>query len=59
MDLLHHGVDRAAITRWLGHESVATAQIYIRRCAADMRVAEVWIGVSLDELLRMKPSAED
>jgi integrase/recombinase XerD len=37
MDLLHHGVDQAVIALWLGHESVATTQIYIH---ADMRVKE-------------------
>ncbi|WP_156842028.1 tyrosine-type recombinase/integrase [Novosphingobium aquimarinum] len=37
MDLLHHGVDQAVIALWLGHESVATTQIYIH---ADMRMKE-------------------
>lgn len=37
MDLLHHGVDQAVIALWLGHESVATTQIYIH---ADMRTKE-------------------
>jgi len=37
MDLLHHGVDQAVIALWLGHESVATTQIYIH---ADMRLKE-------------------
>ena len=37
MDLLHHGVDPAVIALWLGHESVATTQIYIH---ADMRMKE-------------------
>jgi integrase/recombinase XerD len=37
MDLLHHGVDQAVIALWLGHESVATSQIYIH---ADMRMKE-------------------
>jgi integrase/recombinase XerD len=37
MDLLHHGVDQAVIALWLGHESVATTQIYIH---ADMRIKE-------------------
>jgi integrase/recombinase XerD len=29
MDLLQHGVDRAVIALWLGHESVETTQIYL------------------------------
>lgn len=37
MDLLHHGVDQTVIALWLGHESVATTQIYIH---ADMRMKE-------------------
>ena len=37
MDLLHHGVDQAVIALLLGHESVATTQIYIH---ADMRMKE-------------------
>lgn len=37
MDLLHHGVDPAVIALWLGHENVATTQIYIH---ADMRMKE-------------------
>lgn len=37
MDLLHHGVDQTVIALWLGHESVATTQVYIH---ADMRMKE-------------------
>ena len=37
MDLLHHGVDQAVIALWLGHDSVATTQVYIH---ADMRTKE-------------------
>jgi len=37
MDLLRHDVDQAVIALWLGHESVATTQIYIH---ADMRIKE-------------------
>ena len=29
MDLLQHGIDRAVIALWLGHESVETTQIYL------------------------------
>ncbi len=29
MDLLHHGVDRAVIALWLGHESLETTQMYL------------------------------
>jgi len=29
MDLLEHGVDRAVIALWLGHESVETTQRYL------------------------------
>jgi site-specific recombinase XerD len=28
MDLLQHGIDRAVIALWLGHESVDTTQMY-------------------------------
>lgn len=37
MDLLHHGVDQSVIALWLGHESVATTQIYMH---ADLRLKE-------------------
>jgi site-specific recombinase XerD len=37
MDLLQHGVDRAVIALWLGHESVETTQIYLH---ADMNMKE-------------------
>ena len=37
MDLLHHGIDRAVIALWLGHESVETVQQYIH---ADMTMKE-------------------
>jgi site-specific recombinase XerD len=37
MRLLHAGVDTSAITLWLGHEQVGTAQIYI---VADLKVKE-------------------
>ena len=37
MDLLQHGVDRAVIALWLGHESVDTTQMYLH---ADMRMKE-------------------
>ena len=37
MDLLHHGVDQTVIALWLGHESIATTQVYIH---ADMRLKE-------------------
>ena len=37
MDLLHHGVDRAVIALWLGHESEETTQMYLH---ADMRLKE-------------------
>ena len=37
MDLLQHGVDRAVIALWLGHESVETTQMYLH---ADMRLKE-------------------
>lgn len=37
MDLLHHGVDRAVIALWLGHESVETTAMYLQ---ADMRLKE-------------------
>ncbi len=37
MDLLYHGVDRAVIALWLGHESAESTQMYLH---ADMRVKE-------------------
>ncbi len=37
MELLQHGVDRAVIALWLGHESVDTTQMYLH---ADMRIKE-------------------
>lgn len=37
MQLLAHGVDRAVIALWLGHESVETTQMYLH---ADMRLKE-------------------
>jgi site-specific recombinase XerD len=37
MELLHHGVDRAVIALWLGHESVETTAIYLQ---ADMKLKE-------------------
>jgi site-specific recombinase XerD len=37
MDLLQHGVDRAVIALWLGHESVETTQMYLQ---ADMAMKE-------------------
>lgn len=37
MDLLYHGVDRAVIALWLGHESAESTQMYFH---ADMRLKE-------------------
>jgi integrase/recombinase XerD len=37
MDLLQHGVDRAVIALWLGHESVETTQVYLH---ADLALKE-------------------
>ncbi|HEX6465214.1 MAG TPA: tyrosine-type recombinase/integrase [Vicinamibacterales bacterium] len=37
MELLGHGVDRAVIALWLGHESVETTQMYLH---ADLRLKE-------------------
>ena len=37
MNLLHHGVDRAVIALWLGHENVETTSIYLH---ADMQLKE-------------------
>ena len=37
MQLLQHGIDRAVIALWLGHESVETTQIYLH---ADLRLKE-------------------
>jgi integrase len=46
MELLGHGVDRAVIALWLGHESVDTTQMYLH---ADMRLKE-------QALARMTPA---
>ena len=37
MELLEHGVDRAVIALWLGHEGVETTQMYLH---ADLRLKE-------------------
>jgi integrase len=37
MDLPQHGVGRAAIALWLGHESVETTQMYLH---ADLQIKE-------------------
>ena len=37
MNLLQHGIDRSVIALWLGHESVATTQMYLH---ADMTLKE-------------------
>ena len=37
MDLLQHGVGRAVIALWLGHESMDTVDVYIH---ADMELKE-------------------
>lgn len=37
MELLRHGVDRAVIALWLGHESVETTQMYLH---ADLQLKE-------------------
>jgi site-specific recombinase XerD len=37
MKLLHHGIDRSVIALWLGHESIATTQMYLH---ADMAMKE-------------------
>jgi len=37
LKLLGHGVDRAGIALWLGHESVETKQMYLH---ADMRLKQ-------------------
>jgi integrase len=45
MDLLHRGVDRSVIALWLGHESMATTQIYLH---ADMRLKEQALAHATD-----------
>lgn len=37
MELLQHGVDRAVIALWLGHESIETTQMYLH---ADLKLKE-------------------
>lgn len=37
MNLLQHGIDRSVIALWLGHESIATTQMYLH---ADMAMKE-------------------
>lgn len=44
MELLQSGVDRTVIALWLGHESVATTEIYIH---ADMRLKEQALAKTL------------
>jgi integrase/recombinase XerD len=51
MELLRHGVDRAVIALWLGHESVETTQMYLH---ADLRLKEE--ALSHATPLLMKPS---
>jgi len=41
MDLLRRGVDRTVIALWLGHESIATTQIYVH---ADLQLKERALG---------------
>jgi integrase/recombinase XerD len=55
MDLLAHGVDRAVIALWLGHESVETTAMYLQ---ADMRLKEQALAktdVALVRVRRYKP----
>ena len=51
MELLEHGVDRAVIALWLGHESVETTQIYLN---ADLRRKEKALARTPD--LNAKPA---
>lgn len=55
MDLLRHGVDQTVIALWLGHESVATTQIYIH---ADMQIKEkalARVATPLTKASRFRP----
>jgi integrase len=45
MELLRRGVDRSVIALWLGHESMATTQIYLH---ADMRLKEQALAHATD-----------
>lgn len=56
MDLLQHGVDRAVIALWLGHERVETTQIYLH---ADMRLKEAALSRTMPvstQPLRYRPA---
>jgi integrase/recombinase XerD len=56
MELLRHGVDRAVIALWLGHESVETTQMYLH---ADLRLKEEALSHTTPLLVkpaRFKPS---
>jgi integrase len=48
MELLHRGVDRSVIALWLGHESMATTQIYLH---ADMRLKQQALAHATDSSL--------
>lgn len=50
MELLHHGVDRAVIALWLGHESIETTQMYLH---ADLQLKEEALSHTLP--LDLKP----
>ena len=49
MELLQHGVDRAVIALWLGHESVETTMIYTHM----MNRPSVAVRSPLDRLVTM------
>jgi integrase/recombinase XerD len=55
MELLHHGVDRAVIALWLGHESVETTQMYLH---ADLRLKEMALAWHSDRPLSRPPDGE-
>lgn len=50
MDLLQHGVDRAVIALWLGHESVETTQMYLH---ADLSMKERALAKTTADVARV------
>jgi site-specific recombinase XerD len=55
MDLLHHGIDRSVIALWLGHESIATTQMYLHADMAMKERALAKMDTSKRKLTRYRP----
>lgn len=54
MDLLQHGVDRAVIALWLGHESVETTQTHLH---ADQIKEEALAKITPVKVKRLRATA--